>query len=151
VAGIPCGLGRRCDLGNVQSNLFERSSDWSILCWYVIVVFDAKFSSIKSIFRRDCSNQHWSVDQTITSLSTAQLCSPCMIALLQTIQSTPYSNYGDHYVQDWVSIQSRCNTGPLPTQAQPPATNMTAVPGVTNSNPANVTCLSGNHYTRSVW
>lgn len=70
-----------------------------------------------------------------------------MIALLQTIQSTPYSNYGDHYVQAWVSIQSRCNTGPLPTQTQPPATNMTAVPGVTNSNPANVTCLSGNHYT----
>jgi LysM repeat protein len=87
------------------------------------------------------------VDQPITSLSSAQLCSPCMIALLQSIQSTPYSNYDASYVQDWVTIQSQCNTGPLPTAAQPPATNITALPGVSTSNPANSTCLSGNHYT----
>jgi len=87
------------------------------------------------------------IDQPITNLSSTQLCSPCMIALLQGIQSTPYSNYDAQYVQDWVTIQSRCNTGPLPTAPQPPATNMTALPGVTTSNPVNLTCLSGNHYT----
>jgi len=70
-----------------------------------------------------------------------------MIALLQGIQKTPYSNYDPRYVPDWVAIQSRCNTGPLPTAVQPPATNITALPGVTTSNPANSTCLSGNHYT----
>ena len=69
-----------------------------------------------------------------------------MVALLKSIQSTPYSNYDAQYVQDWVSIQSRCNTGPLPTAPQPPATNITALPGVTISNPADLTCLSGNHY-----
>jgi LysM repeat protein len=29
---------------------------------------------------------------------------------------------------------------------QPPAVNITELPGVTTSNPANSTCLSGNHY-----
>lgn len=70
-----------------------------------------------------------------------------MISLLQNIQSTPYSNYDSSYVQDWVAIQATCSTGPLPTAVQPPATNMTAIPGVVISNPANATCLSGNHYT----
>jgi len=70
-----------------------------------------------------------------------------MIALLKGIQGTPYSNYDTYHVQDWLTIQSQCNTDPLPTAPQPPATNMTALPGVTTSNPANVTCLSGNHYT----
>ena len=70
-----------------------------------------------------------------------------MITLLKAIQSTPYSNYDAQYVQDWVTIQSRCNTGPLPTAPHPPATNMTALPDVTISDPANLTCLSGNHYT----
>jgi LysM repeat protein len=70
-----------------------------------------------------------------------------MIALLQSMQSTPYSNYDDSYIQDWLAIQSECNIGPLPTTVQPPVTNMTALPGVSTSNPANSTCLSGNHYT----
>ncbi|TFK33710.1 hypothetical protein BDQ12DRAFT_670041 [Crucibulum laeve] len=46
-----------------------------------------------------------------------------------------------------VAIQATCSTGPLPTVAQPPATNMTAVPGVVISNPVNAACLSGSHYT----
>jgi hypothetical protein len=86
------------------------------------------------------------VDQPITSLSSAQLCSPCMIALLRSIQNTPFSNYDASYIQDWVTIQSRCNTGPLPTAVQPPATNMTALPGISTSDPSNSTCLSGKHY-----
>lgn len=86
------------------------------------------------------------VDQPISSLPSAQLCSPCMLALLQGIQQTPYSNYDSRYIPDWVTLQSRCNTGPLPTAVQPPVTNITALPGVTTSDPANLLCLSGNHY-----
>lgn len=69
------------------------------------------------------------------------------MALLKDIQSTPYSNYDDSYVQGWLAVQSKCNTGPLPTAAQPPVTNITTLPGVVTSNPSNSTCLSGNHYT----
>ena len=64
-----------------------------------------------------------------------QLCSPCMILLLKNIQSTSYSNYDNSYVQQWVAVQSKCNTGPLPTAVQPPATNITSLPGVVISNP----------------
>ena len=70
-----------------------------------------------------------------------------MIALLQGTQSTSYSNYDAQHVQDWQAVQSRCHTGPLPATPQPPATNITALPGVTTSDPANSTCLSANHYT----
>ncbi|RDB24798.1 hypothetical protein Hypma_007466 [Hypsizygus marmoreus] len=87
------------------------------------------------------------VDLPISSLPHDQLCSSCMIALLKNIQSTPYSNYDASYIQDWVAIQSTCSTGPLPTAVQPPATNITALPGVVISNPADSSCLSGNHYT----
>jgi len=87
------------------------------------------------------------LDTPITNLTSAQLCSPCMISLLKTIQNTPYSNYDAQYVQDWVTIQSRCKTGPLPTEPQPPVANITVLPGFTTSDPANSTCLSGNHYT----
>lgn len=63
------------------------------------------------------------------------------------MQSTPFSNYDSSYAQKYAQIQSTCNTGPLPTGAQPPATNITALPGVVSGNPADSTCLSGNHYT----
>ncbi|PPQ88791.1 hypothetical protein CVT25_010476 [Psilocybe cyanescens] len=87
------------------------------------------------------------VDQDILSLPHTQLCSPCTLALLKVMQSTPFSNYDDSYAQKYAQIQSNCNTGPLPTAAQPPATNITALPGVVIGDPADATCLSGNHYT----
>lgn len=88
------------------------------------------------------------VDQPITSIPQAQLCSPCMITLLGHLQSTPYSNYDDQSVQQWIAVQSICNTGPLPTAVQPPVTNITSLPGVSGSNPVDTSlCLSGKHYT----
>jgi len=58
------------------------------------------------------------------------------------------SNYDHSYIQEWLVVQTKCNTGPLPTAAvQPPATNMTSLPGVVISDPSNSTCLSGNFYT----
>lgn len=88
-----------------------------------------------------------SVDQPISGIPKTELCSPCMLALLQHIQSTPYSNYDRSYIQDWLAVQSKCNTGPLPTAVQPPATNMTSLPGIVISDPSDSTCLSGNYYT----
>jgi len=85
-----------------------------------------------------------SADEPITTLSSTQLCSPCMIALLKGIQSTPYSNYNAQHVQDWLTVQSRCNTGDLPSNPHPPASNMTTL---FTSNPVNLTCVSDNHYT----
>ena len=96
------------------------------------------------IFRSNCSHQH---RRCGPANFWSKLCSPCMILLLKNIQSTSYSNYNNSYVQQWVSVQSKCNTGPLPTAAQPPATNITLLPGVVISNPSNSTCLSGNFYT----
>ncbi|KAH9478590.1 LysM domain-containing protein [Psilocybe cubensis] len=86
-------------------------------------------------------------DQDILALPQTQLCSPCTLALIKVMQSTPFSNYDSSYAQKYAQIQSICNTGPLPTGAQPPATNITALPGVASGNPASSTCLSGNHYT----
>lgn len=63
------------------------------------------------------------------------------------MQKTAYSNYNEKLVDQWVQIQDTCSAGALPTEVQPPATNMTAVPGVDHSNPSEATCLSDNFYT----
>ncbi|EAW07585.1 LysM peptidoglycan-binding domain-containing protein [Aspergillus clavatus NRRL 1] len=74
-------------------------------------------------------------DSTLTTLSKDQLCSPCVLSLIQQMQATAYSNYDDSHVADWIAIQKTCQTGALPTQVQPPATNITEAPGVDYSTP----------------
>ncbi|KAI5291815.1 hypothetical protein KEM54_006392 [Ascosphaera aggregata] len=86
-------------------------------------------------------------DKPLTSLPKDQLCSPCLIALIKQMQGTAYSNYDDELAADWAKIQKTCGTDALPTQVQPPATNITSVPGVDHSNPDNTTCLSEKYYT----
>ncbi|GFF42111.1 autolysin [Aspergillus udagawae] len=86
-------------------------------------------------------------DTSLTALSKDQLCAPCVLNLIQQMQATAYSNYNENHVADWAAIQQTCQTGALPTQVQPPATNITTVPGVDYSEPSNATCLSNNFYT----
>lgn len=83
----------------------------------------------------------------LTSLSKDRLCSTCLLALIKQIQDTAYSNYDAKLAVDWTEIQKTCGTGALPTEVQPPATNLTSIPGVDHSNPDNATCLSDNYYT----
>lgn len=84
-------------------------------------------------------------DSDITALPDAQLCSPCLLALFQTLRGTPYSNYGAGLVAPYQAVQTRCNVK-YPTAIQPPPTNVTSIPGYA-SDSANTTCLSGNYYT----
>ncbi|KAK9646497.1 hypothetical protein HCH54_005237 [Aspergillus fumigatus] len=86
-------------------------------------------------------------DTALTSISKDQLCSTCMINLIVQMQQTAYSNYNEQLVGQWVQIQDTCGTGPLPTNVQPPATNMTTFPWVDYSTPSNASCLSSNFYT----
>ncbi|PKX91129.1 LysM peptidoglycan-binding domain-containing protein [Aspergillus novofumigatus IBT 16806] len=57
-------------------------------------------------------------DTSLRTLSKEQLCAPCVLNLIQQMQATAYSNYNENHVQ-------------------PPATNITAVPGVDYSDPSN--------------
>ncbi|ODM15751.1 hypothetical protein SI65_08985 [Aspergillus cristatus] len=86
-------------------------------------------------------------DMPLTSLSKDRLCSTCLLALIKQMQNTAYSNYDAKLAVDWAEIQKTCGTGALPTEVQPPATNMTSIPSVDHSNPDNATCLSDNYYT----
>jgi hypothetical protein len=86
-------------------------------------------------------------DTALTSVSKDQLCSACMINLIVQMQQTAYSNYNEQLVDQWVQIQDTCGTGSLPTNVQPPATNMTDVPWVDYSTPSNASCLSSNFYS----
>jgi hypothetical protein len=70
-----------------------------------------------------------------------------VLDLIQQMQKTAYSNYDEQLVDEYVKIQDTCNTGALPTDVQPPATNMTAIPGIDYSTPSNASCLSGKSYS----
>lgn len=139
-AWCSCNMGRRLDLDDVQLNLFEGPGNRCLLRRYVCLPLQPSLQ-LESSDEIEANSNTGSADQQFLGLPTAQLCTPCVIALLQNIQSTSYSNYDDSYVQEWVAVQSKCNTGPLPTAVQPPVTNVTALPGVVTSNPSNSTCL----------
>ncbi|KAJ5951266.1 uncharacterized protein N7479_009679 [Penicillium vulpinum] len=87
------------------------------------------------------------IDTALSAVSKDQLCSTCVLDLIQQMQKTAYSNYDEQLVDEYVKIQDICNTGALPTEVQPPATNMTAIPGIDYSTPSNASCLSGNFYS----
>ncbi|KAL9608378.1 MAG: hypothetical protein Q9167_006792 [Letrouitia subvulpina] len=86
-------------------------------------------------------------DSELTALPKAQLCSPCIIALIKHLQSTPYSNYDAKLATQWQSIQTTCGLS-LPTDPQPPALNgSVAVPGyVQNGTTKPSVCQSGKTY-----
>ena len=83
-------------------------------------------------------------DSSVVALSKSQQCSPCILALFQHLQSTPYSSYNDELAKDWTSVQQLCGVS-YPTIVQPPAANVT-VPGYSTSA-ANATCLTNQYYT----
>jgi hypothetical protein len=88
----------------------------------------------------------------MTSLSEAQLCSPCILSLGQTIQGTSFSNYNLGIASQWSSIQSTCGVD-YPIAVQPLTTNLTSISGFasptnsTSNSTAPTFCLSGNKYT----
>ncbi|KAL9037145.1 MAG: hypothetical protein Q9214_005828, partial [Letrouitia sp. 1 TL-2023] len=86
-------------------------------------------------------------DSDLTALPKAQQCSPCIIALIKHLQSTPYSNYDAKLATQWKSIQTTCGLS-SPTDPQPPALNgSVAVPGyVQNGTTKPSICQSGNTY-----
>ncbi|KAI4161591.1 MAG: hypothetical protein LQ342_004732 [Letrouitia transgressa] len=86
-------------------------------------------------------------DSELTALPNAQQCSPCIIALIKHLQSTPYSNYDAKLATQWKSIQTTCGLS-SPTDPQPPALNgSVAVPGyVQNGTTKPSVCKSGNTY-----
>lgn len=53
----------------------------------------------------------------LSSLSNDKLCTPCIYALFQHLQSTPFSNYNDALADEWSTIQARCSLSHL-TQVQ---------------------------------
>lgn len=83
----------------------------------------------------------------LTDLPKDQLCSPCVIALLQQSQRTSFSNYDENVAPLWSAIQLACDVN-FPTDAQPLITNVTDSPGYAPSNhTASSQCLSGNQYS----
>ena len=83
----------------------------------------------------------------LTDLPKDQLCSPCIIALLQHSQSTPFSNYDESIAPQLNSVQSTCGIS-FSTDAQPLITNVTDSPGYATSNyTAPSQCLSGTQYS----
>ncbi|KAL8671163.1 MAG: hypothetical protein Q9168_004340 [Polycauliona sp. 1 TL-2023] len=83
-------------------------------------------------------------DMDLTKIPRADLCAPCMLALLVQAQSTAYSNYGPGYVDPYKNIQSICNVE-HPTDIQKPPTNISNYYNFADSayQPA---CLSGKTY-----
>lgn len=91
------------------------------------------------------SNITSTLDAELATLPIAQLCSPCIIALFQHQQSTPFSNYDAHMAAQWATVQQTCGvTGS--TAVQPPYATSTTLAGHAppGSIPATPTCLSGN-------
>lgn len=83
----------------------------------------------------------------LTDLPKDQLCSSCVIALLQQSQRTSFSNYDASVASQWGTVQSTCNIN-SPTDARPLVTNVTDSPGYAPSNyTASSQCLSGNQYS----
>ena len=83
-------------------------------------------------------------DSDLSALPQSQLCSPCLLSLLQSIQQTSFSNYNDDLAVSYQSIQKVCQVD-YPTAVTPLVTNVTDLPGYVNS-PTNSTCLSGDYY-----
>ena len=84
-------------------------------------------------------------DSDVTALPQSQLCSPCLLSLLHSIQSTSFSNYNDQLAVSFQSAQKVCQVE-YPTDVQPPVTNVTSLPGYVMSS-THATCLSGIFYT----
>jgi len=83
----------------------------------------------------------------ILSLPTDQACSPCVLALLQHVQGTSFSNYRTTMVDTWASLQRQCGVS-YPTEVQALTTNITDLPGFAPANYSYLTtCLTGNNYT----
>ena len=87
-------------------------------------------------------------DSELTSLPKDQLCSPCVLALAQLMQSTAFSNYDSTIAPQWVSIQTTCGLN-LPSDPQPPVLGSSViVPGYVQANTTfPKSCASGNTYT----
>ena len=87
-------------------------------------------------------------EMSITDLPKSQLCSPCIVALFQHQQSTPFSNYDSNMASQWALVQTSCSvTGP--TAVASPYATPTTLAGHAPSDivPSTPTCLSGNMYS----
>ena len=82
----------------------------------------------------------------MASLPEAQVCSPCIIALGQLLQSTSFSNYDDTIASEWASIQKTCQVN-YPIDVQPPEATPTDMIGFAPTNyTISTACISGNIY-----
>lgn len=83
----------------------------------------------------------------LTDLPKEQLCSSCVIGLIQQSQGSSFSNYDASVAPQWSAVQSTCGIS-SPTEVQPLTTNVTDFSGYAPSNyTVSSQCMSGNQYS----
>ena len=86
-------------------------------------------------------------DSQLTDLPKDQLCSSCVIGLIQQSQGTSFSNYDASVASQWSTVQSTCGIN-SPIDVQPLTTNVTNFPGYAPSNyTTSSQCMSGVQYS----